>query len=1006
MSIRLCYNEIALKNDSKMEKTMEKMSEKRKDEPIQSILRKIKKGVLPYSEIPEQHRNNVEVIKELRKKGTRYIKAKGYDIIRGRFFVEEVQEDIVQRQVENTFLDFESFFSFVEGDIYENACFFQYSFSEEEIKKYQIDLSKINFTSLLSETINDLELNFSKQEYQEYLAKEKKKTHRKKWIEKILACKTFSDFKKTISSLKKSIFKYELLFFFRTINTLNSKEIFDFTMQLLSEDLYYELRRFVYELCLIHDPYLVLSKYDCKTKKKKKELQQWIDSCVESVTKKDDLFFDKETHYFCERVHFDMPIGIDSYKYFETFAEFAEYLEKDLSGCNFSELFLDDFDFSRYKTDSKTIFPRSHYLRTTPRVVKEYNRKNDCFLVEKIWYNESGETVREYTRTFKYFFDFCSFVEYDFSHADLLFCDGLKNLKDFSKMNFENAVLKSEICEILNKSYSPNPIPLNAEGFLSTYENEKKTSKFLEFDRSLIDFEKGSNERKIFYISDLHLVHKLKEAKCKSKEDVIYSVTKIADKIKRELIDKNGDVLIIAGDLSSDFRVFDCFARCLSSITWKVKVIFVLGNHEFWSFSDCSISETVARYRAVIEKNNMYLLNNEILYQDIYGKMKRIECIDTISLEECRRELRYARLIFFGGVGFSGKNEKFNATNGIYKKAITREQEIFESNNFENLYNRVVNILGDRRVIVCTHTPKDDWCSDRFFQEGFVYLSGHTHKNHFCDDGVERIYADNQIGYAQKNVSLKHFYLDDVVDPFIDYPEGIHEISKLDYLDFYRGRRISLTFNWTPKTLYMIKKGGYYCFFHSTETGQLSILNGGRGKNIQVSNIEHCYQNMEKVIRAIEVPLNKYTNLQKRISQEIVKFGGDGRIHGAIVDIDYMNHIYVNPFDNTITAYWAANMIYKIVFPSVKSLLKSNCSQLYYNYKEICEKKNSLILREFKEKNGRKAEEFYFDTDIYRASREIKKMQKLEKNILTTWPDLSEKDFLEIEGANLGKLLK
>ena len=30
----------------------------------------------------------------------------------------------------------------------------------------------------------------------------------------------------------------------------------------------------------------------------------------------------------------------------------------------------------------------------------------------------------------------------------------------------------------------------------------------------------------------------------------------------------------------------------------------------------------------------------------------------------------------------------------------------------------------------------------------------------------------------------------------------------------------------------------------------------------------------------------------------------------------------------------------------------------------------------------------YYDTDIYNASREISKMQRLNSNILTTWPDV------------------
>ena len=33
----------------------------------------------------------------------------------------------------------------------------------------------------------------------------------------------------------------------------------------------------------------------------------------------------------------------------------------------------------------------------------------------------------------------------------------------------------------------------------------------------------------------------------------------------------------------------------------------------------------------------------------------------------------------------------------------------------------------------------------------------------------------------------------------------------------------------------------------------------------------------------------------------------------------------------------------------------------------------------------------YLETDIYKASREVKKMQRLSSNILCTWPEISVK---------------
>ena len=44
-----------------------------------------------------------------------------------------------------------------------------------------------------------------------------------------------------------------------------------------------------------------------------------------------------------------------------------------------------------------------------------------------------------------------------------------------------------------------------------------------------------------------------------------------------------------------------------------------------------------------------------------------------------RDRLKYAQIIIFGGIGFSGLNQTFNADYGIYRNALNRETEIKES---------------------------------------------------------------------------------------------------------------------------------------------------------------------------------------------------------------------------------------------------------------------------------------------------------------------------------------
>ena len=46
-----------------------------------------------------------------------------------------------------------------------------------------------------------------------------------------------------------------------------------------------------------------------------------------------------------------------------------------------------------------------------------------------------------------------------------------------------------------------------------------------------------------------------------------------------------------------------------------------------------------------------------------------------------------------------------------------------------------------------------------------------------------------------------------------------------------------------------------------------------------------------------------------------------GRVHGCIVDIDNFNHIYLNPYDGSVTPYWATSKYLKFAYSNVVSLI-------------------------------------------------------------------------------------
>lgn len=215
--------------------------------------------------------------------------------------------------------------------------------------------------------------------------------------------------------------------------------------------------------------------------------------------------------------------------------------------------------------------------------------------------------------------------------------------------------------------------------------------------------------------------------------------------------------------------------------------------------------------------------------------------------------MRGAKLIIFGGIGFAGKNSNFNANSGIYLNVLNREEEINESNNFFRLYEKVTESLKGMNLIVMTHMPLKDWAGHEKYKDGIIYVSGHNHRNYYNDDGKIRIYADNQLGYKGKNINFKSFSVELGYNWFNDYKDGIYEISREDYIKFYRGINENVTFNRDFVNLYMIKSKKTYMFLLKTNKGPLKILNGGSIKDVCKQDLNYFYDNLLKYSKSVSM---------------------------------------------------------------------------------------------------------------------------------------------------------
>lgn len=998
----------------------------------QEIIKQLQNKEINIFGVPEQYFDSKEIVLFERNSGLRTIGKRGFDVISNTFFVEEslLYEDSLgsdkKKEIITLFEDFDDYYDFLDGDIYEEACYTYCKRLNSSIHK--IDLEKIMMRkSFVEKTVDDYSLILSKEEKETY--KEGIKTHKlcKKWIDKFNECQSYEEFTKVVNNYKKSklnnIIDITFFFFQYIFSDLKDENRFSVIMQYMSTGEYPQYK-LIKSLCSIYNPDDVMQSFDYSAYaprtnyKHKRKLRNYIAYLkAGEIDFYSHAIFDKYTHYYCEEIkgyHKDnnhFPIVTIS-RYFETFDEFIHYRKGDLTHCDLSWALECDADFSKYNIDNTTKLPLNKNSKTRYFIEKKYENKK--FYVTQKWYSEFDCIIKEYVHSFNYFFDFVAFLKGDLSDANLLFCDGLIFLEQWSDINFENAKLKSALCKKFNLEFDIYKINTNAiESFSCVNYNEKKTLPILQSfrdldadnlsnDLSFIDLSLNNGSERVYYISDLHIMHKLKNARCQSKEDIVYVIKKLCDNIA----DEAGNLLLINGDVSSDYEIFKLFVMSLSkAINKNTVVAFTLGNHELWSFPKLEIDQIVAKYRNLLNDYGMYLLHNDLFYAETIISFDRhrtlthlIKYSDICQMNKRNLSnlLRSARYVILGGLGFSGYNKQFNADVGIYRTTVSRESEIEESKKFEDLYNYLRPTLSKKNTIILTHTPKADWCQEENPDKNFVYVNGHTHRNFFHDDGEYRIYSDNQIGYTNNSVHLKSFLINTDYDCFSDYNDGIFEISKEQYNDFYCGKNIPMSFQRQINSLYMLKKNDYYCFIHKSKKGNLTILNGGAMTKLENKDIQYYYDNMDYMISLIKNPLDKFTKYQQRISNIIKQIGGIGTIHGCIIDIDYYNHIYVNPIDLTITGYWASDIIYKIVYPSVPSLLEDRCPSIFNRYTKFL-KSSSKNLLVSKQKVDTSLPQRYFDTDIYKSSREIRKMQKLNSNILSSWYENIDSKFVRIK---------
>lgn len=409
-------------------------------------------------------------------------------------------------------------------------------------------------------------------------------------------------------------------------------------------------------------------------------------------------------------------------------------------------------------------------------------------------------------------------------------------------------------------------------------------------------------------------------------------------------------------------------------------VFAVLGNHEMADFY--TVGEAVEYYTRLFKTLGIHFLNNDVLSDGYF--------------------------VIFGGCGFAKYNPEFNATNTLNAKSFTREDEISETECLESAYNKALEKAKAERkpLIVLSHYPTKDWLEHNHCDAQAVYFTGHTHRNTSENTDQRNIYADNQVGYKRKTIVFKIAKLGTVQNPFIDFEDGCYEITTDQYCDFYRYNGDQLS-GVSPLNnvlrdggkFFMIKHLGFYGFFTQNNAKEISICLGGRTKKIpKVKSVRYLMDNFDAMISVYLTAMIPFRKAQEQISAEVQSLGLSGRIHGCIVDVNFYNHIMLNPIDGTITYYYSPWLGTLQSYKTFAELLEHmDESSLIEGKKKDVQDKYALMLAEecllAKEHFSTCAEIGEMVTidikdSIYNLSERINQLQRLfTSRILRVWND-------------------
>lgn len=635
-------------------------------------------------------------------------------------------------------------------------------------------------------------------------------------------------------------------------------------------------------------------------------------------------------------------------------------------------------------------------------IEKRYDKEKNKFIIVKDLFEQGKSEII----TFKTFDKFYKYLNGNLLNAEVYDYDF--NGIDLKKYNIENVNINSEILVkqgLYDDTYYKENIKkyINTTALVPVKNEEEKSIAVLhddDFSFGLLREVDVCRFRTIYYISDIHLDYKI--AKRFKEYATQFEIKMYIKKFVKRMLFFVRDYyhfLIIAGDVSNSYEISEMFyTELVNQSKFKPEeIIVVLGNHELWNLDgkvNSNIKSMIGLYNKLFQDLGITFLQNDLLLIKQQNNMYRLkpeiisgEQLMKMTDEKIREITLDSKITILGGIGFSGYNPEFNANKLIYAYTIpTFDEDKQLTDVFFDMYKKLKRAIPDKNIIVLTHTPKQDWSND-IYNPKWIYINGHTHKNTYFKDNNRTVYADNQLGYYNEDVCLKRIDFSTRCNIFQYYKDGVYEIDTEKYKEFYFQLGYRMQCNIEDGIILLLKKQDNYLFLYKNKKDILYILNGGMRNKLDNQDIKYYYDNLKKYADLVKINFSSYYNYIKNVSEYVKAFGGSGIIHGAIVDIDFFNHLYVNVYDGKVTPYFALSIVDKVVYKDLRNLLEEKCSYLLESYDNIAEnpKKDLIPVRNDLIKSKKT---YYDDTGIYRESRILKNVQYLiDENIIRIWKD-------------------